>query len=354
MPRRPGGGASPQGSIEAGLRDLVTGEGPDVRRLGRRETPGLDGLMQAAAPPAEWTPETAAAAVIQLAQEALQSIRNPRWRAAGEAAFRIPPEMYAGEDGRSLAQRLVARAARDERAHLIQVKESYRGYWIACAQALAQLLQVTFEALRTDPSGWDRLALTAPSSQPNLVPISFDRTDVLYRFSGRVGVQSTSYRWLTAHDPVDHYNAVGWYYNEPSAPVEIVPLANCELGSAARDLPTGGRTARLEFDRMLNAGEKYFFAYSTVFNSTQPCRPTILYETRGRRMDVLVVRAQFDPTDLPVKCWAFDVELHNEGWQEPGADAPEVIRVGRNGYAEHEFSACRQGRRYGMRWIWAG
>jgi hypothetical protein len=103
---------------------------------------------------------------------------------------------------------------------------------------------------------------------------------------------------------------------------------------------------------MLEPGEQYFFAYVTTFNSDQPCRPTILYEVRGQGIRVLVVRAQFDPDFLPIRCWHFDVEEQSEGWQIPQADAPELLRVAANGYVEHEFFDCVRGRKYGLRWIW--
>jgi hypothetical protein len=142
---------------------------------------------------------------------------------------------------------------------------------------------------------------------------------------------------------------VGWYYNQPDAPVEIVPLANCILESPLRDLPQGGRCGALKFPHSLEAGEKYFFAYTTIFNSQQPCRPVILYEVRGLEMRSLVVRAQFDVNAKPVRCWYFDVEAQNEGWETPGEQAPEVLTVASNGYAEHEFSHCSRGRKYGLR-----
>jgi hypothetical protein len=308
--------------------------------------------MEAASTPAGWTPDVAATAVVQLIIEQLAEITNPRWRAAAEAALRLPADQYEGAVGESLTRRWIKRAELDDHPDPARAKESYRGYWLSCAQALAAKLEAGFERMAQDPASWDRFAKTELHSPPRSLPISFDRTDVLYKFSGKVGIQSTSYRWLTAHDPVNHYDAVGWYFNEPNAPVEIVPLANCEVTTSIRDLPTGGRTTRLDFARTLEAGEKYFFAYSTLFNSSQQCRPTILYEVRGLHMNVLSVRAQFDRTDLPALCWFFNVEAQDEGWQEPEPDAPEVLPIASNGYVEHEFSGCRRGRKYGIRWLW--
>lgn len=352
MPRRPGGGEYPPRSIEAGLRELVMGEGPNVRRLARRESLGLEHLMTVAATPSTWAPDVAAAAVVEVIVEQVQGVANPRWRSAAEAALRLPADSFFGEPGESLAKRWKRRAELDGRPDVEAAKEAFRGYWTACARSLADRLEVVFEEMARDPTSWDRFAKSEPHSPPLMLPISFDRTDVLYRFDGRVGVQSTSYRWLKAHDPVSYYDAVGWYYNEPNAPVEIVPLANCEVNAPIRDLPAGGRTARLSFARTLSSGDEYFFAYTTMFNSSQPCRPTILYEVRGRRMDNLVVRSQFDRAEMPGLCWYFDVEAQSEGWQEPDSDGAQVLEVAPNGYVEHMFRECRRGRKYGLRWLW--
>jgi hypothetical protein len=217
---------------------------------------------------------------------------------------------------------------------------------------LAESLQGRLDELNRSTDGWAVYRTDEPPSPPRSLPLSFDRTDVLFLFSGRRGIQSYSYRWLTAHGPVDHYEAVGWYYNEPDAPVEIIPLANCARKDPYVVLPEGGRLARLEFERTLEPGEKYFFAYTTVFNSDQPCRPTILYEVRGLSMRTLTVRAQFDVEALPSKIWYFDIGIQSNGYHVPDDDAPQIVRVASNGFASHEFSNCEKGRKYGLRWLW--
>lgn len=332
------------------------GEGPDVRRLGRRETAGLKRLMDAAAPPSGLAPEVAAAALLEVIGEQVDLLRNANWRAAASAALRRPPEHYLGVKGASLSQRLITRAEFDrgkdfgEPRAAAAAKEAYRGYWTACAVLLGRELERVFARMAAEPASWDRWIQHVPPNPVLELPISFDRTDVIYTFSGRVGVRSTSYRWLVAHEEVDHYDAVGWYYNEPDASVEIVPVANCVVTTGVRDLPLGGRAARLEFSHLLSRGEEYFFAYSTVFNSQQPCRPAILYEVKGRHMSSLVVRAQFDPAERPAICWYYDMEQQSDGWQEPAPS--EILAVSVNGYVEHEFVDCRRGRRYGLRWRW--
>ena len=329
MPRRPGGGESPRGSVEAGLRDLAKDAGPDIRQLSRGDTESLQGIMLAARTPTGWSREAKATAVLTVIKELVQDLTNPRWKAAGLAAFRLPADQYIGSDCDSLAGRWRA-LARMEGASEREIKdraEAYRGYWMTAANHLAEKVERRLAELNDTPSGWDAYRVGLAPSLPDSLPISFERTDVLYRFRGYQGLQSISYRWLVAHAPVDHYDPVGWYYNDPNAPVEIVPLANCSLDGPLRELPQGGRTGILRFSRTLDKGDRYFFAYMITFNSQQPCRPTVLYEVRGQLMNSLTVRAQFDPAALPRKCWYFDIGAQSEGWETPNASGFTTERL---------------------------
>lgn len=354
MPKRPGGGEPPPESIEQGLRDLVLQVGPDIRKLSRGETVGLQTIMRAARPPDHWPIDVKAAAVLDVIHEALDNISNVRWRSAANAAFRRPAERYLGQSCDSLAGRWKSAALEEgtTEGELAKRQEAYRGYWISAANHLAEAVERQFDNLNRLADGWSQYRKSEPPAPPPSLPISFDRTDVLYRFEGNRGVQCISYRWLTAHADVDHYDAVGWYYNQPDAPVEIVPLANCVLAGPMRDLPQGGRSGTLKFERTVHAGEAYFFAYMTCFHSEQPCRPTILYEVRGLSMRSLIVRAQFDVAALPIKLWSFEVEAQDEGWEIPEDEAPGVLTVGSNGYAQSEYPNCERGRKYGLRWLW--
>lgn len=356
MPRRPGGGEPPRDSIEAGLRDLARDPGPDVRRLGRGDTGGLQAIMLAARTPSDWPREARATAVLTVIQELTQQITNPRWRAAALAALRLPADHYMGSAydslagrWRTLAHREGALSDRDIKRHA----EAYRGYWSTAASHLADTVERRFGELNDSPGAWGMYRVGLSPSLPDPLAISFDRTDVLYRFQGYRGLQSISYRWLIAHAPVDHYEPVGWYYNDPNAPVEIVPLANCTLAGPLRDLPQGGRTGTLKFAHTLDGGEHYFFAYMIVFNSQQPCRPTVLYDVRGQGMRSLTVRAQFDSGAMPYRCWYFDLGAQSEGADVPLEGAPELLDVAPNGYVEHNFEHCLRGRKYGLRWLWS-
>jgi hypothetical protein len=357
VPRRPGGGEPPSDSIEAGLRDLARDPGPDIRRLSRGDTTGLQAIMLAARTPPGWSREAKATAVLTVIQELIQQLSNPRWRAAALAALRLPADHYLGSDAGSLAGRWRTLARREQGQSsdhdIRRLVEAYRGYWSTAANHLSDMVERRFEDLNTPPGGWSAYSVGLPPSPPDPLAISFDRTDVLYRFRKYQGLQSISYRWLIAHAPTDHYEPVGWYYNDPNAPVEIVPLANCSLAGSLRDLPQGGRTGTLKFARTLYSGERYFFAYMIVFNSQQPCRPTVLYDVRGQEMRSLTVRAQFDPAALPYKCWYLDVGAQSEGSELPLEGAPELLQVAPNGYTEHSFELCQRGRKYGLRWLWS-
>jgi hypothetical protein len=175
---------------------------------------------------------------------------------------------------------------------------------------------------------------------------------VLYEFNGNRGVQATSHRWLRAHEPVDHYDAVGWYYNEPRAPVGIIPLANCTSEGTPHELPRGGVLARLQFSHLLRPGEPYYFAYITRFNSDQPCMPTVLYEVRGKEMRNLTVSLQFDTRAMPLQICYFDLGAQDSGWEWPEDGAPQWLEVAPNGFIQHSFEVCLQGRQYGLKWKW--
>jgi hypothetical protein len=354
VPRRPGGGESPRGSIEAGLRDLAKDAGPDIHQLSRGDTDSLRGIMLAAHLPEDWPQDAKATAVLAVIQELAGEIANPRWKAAALAAFRLPADQYAGPEYDSLAGRWRGRARMDGVSeHEIKDRsEAYRGYWVAAANHLAEKVERRLQDLNKASGGWEAYRVGLLPSLPPSLPISFDRTEVLYRLRGYRGIQSVSYRWLVAHAPIDHYDPVGWYYNDPNAPVEIVPLANCSLDGPLRDLPQGGRTGTLKFSHTLDQGEHYFFAYMIVFNSQQPCRPTVLYEVRGQEMRSLTVRVQFDPEAMPDKIWYFDIGAQSEGWETPPDGAPVLLDVALNGYVEHSFGSCQRGRKYGLQWLW--
>jgi hypothetical protein len=219
VPRRPGGGVSPPESIEAGLRELVRDAGPDIRKLTRSGHEGLRVLMEAARVPPEWLSDAKAAAVLTVIQELVEELSNARWRSAALAAFRLPADQYQGPDFDSLTSRLRAAAQREGVAPVDMKRrlETYRGFWTSAAVQLAQNIERRLEELNDTSPGWLQYRTAPPPSPPRSLPISFDRTDVLYRMDGYRGIKAISYRWLTAHAPVDHYEAVGWYYNHPGA-----------------------------------------------------------------------------------------------------------------------------------------
>jgi hypothetical protein len=336
------------------LRDLAKDAGPDISQLSRGDTESLEAIMLAARTPVDWPREAKATAVLTVVKELIEELTNPRWKSASQAAFRLPADRYTGSEFDSLAARWrgLGRIEGASEHELKDRAEHYRGYWVAAANHLAEKLERRMAELNGTSGGWEAYYVGLPPSLPDSLPVSFDKTDVLYRFQGYRGLQSISYRWLVAHAPVDHYDPVGWYYNDPNAPVEIVPLANCALDGPLRDLPQGGRTGTLKFSHTLDKGERYFFAYMIIFNSQQPCRPTVLYDVRGREMRSLTVRAQFDPEAIPHKCWYFDIGAQSEGWGVPPDSAPIVLDIPINGYVEHSWESCQRGREYGLQWLW--
>lgn len=351
MPRRPGGTPSP---VEGGLRKLVLGAGPSSQNLLRDHSREVQAIMHAAQPPPDWSLDDKATAILSVIYDAIHEITNPRWRSATLAAFRVPFDQYRGPANDSVAARWRELARRDG-AHGKQIEENvekYRGYWMTAAHHLAKDIERRFRLLNNSPDGWKPRRPTGPQPPPLDLPISIDRSDILYTFDGYRGTQSYTHRWITAHGDCDHYDAVAWYFSQPDAPVEIIPMANCELDGPLRDLPMGGRCGTLKFARTLHAGDKYFFAYATKFNSDLPSRPTILHEARPLSMRSLTIRAQFDVPAIPTKCWRFDAGIQIEVSRVPEDDAPELLEVASNGYVEHTFDTCERGRKYGIRWLW--
>ncbi len=54
--------------------------------------------MRLAQPPAHWSLEDKATAVLNVIHDAINEITNPRWRNATLAAFRLPRDRYRGID----------------------------------------------------------------------------------------------------------------------------------------------------------------------------------------------------------------------------------------------------------------
>lgn len=358
MAANPRGGAS-EGSIEDGLKNLVQFAGPNVRELSEGAKEGYKAILAAAHVPEDWTVDAKASAVLTVIQEAVDEIRNANWRLAARAAFRLPATDYVGPECDSRESRWKALAQREGYTTQADVRkriENYRDYWRNAVPRLAADVERRLGELSRLPDGWQRFRTDPPlppgSPLPLSQPISFDRTEVLYEFRGACGIQATSHRWLRAHEPVNYYDAVGWYYNEPRAAVEIIPLANCTSDGVIHELPRGGVTGRLHFSHALEPGEQYYFSYITRFNSDQPCMPTILYEVRGREIRDLTVRAQFDMRSVPQRICYFDLGAQDDGWEWPEDGAPEWISIAPNGFVEHRFEVCHRGRQYGLKWIW--
>ncbi len=356
MASRPVGGETAPVLLEAALRALVVDAGPSVRKLVRNESEGSRVIMGAARTPPSWAPEDKASVILGVLGAVVDGLTNRRWKRTAQAALRLPAERYRGPEFDSLMARWRALAQEDAEREGLSVEEladRYRGYWRnSLAPHLARALHVRIMQLN-EGDGWRRLrGEKAAHVAPAALALSVERQEVLYQFDGRRGVQSMSQRWLVAHGPVEYYEPTGWYYSDPDAAVEIVPLANCQLEGSYELLPQGGRTTRLRFSHRLREGERYYFAYTTRFNSDRDCRPTILNEIRSVRTDLLTVRAQFDPSLIPVRCWYFDIAVQSDGWRVPPDGASELLTIASNGYVEHEFHDCQHGRMYGLRWTW--
>lgn len=310
--------------------------------------------MIAAEVPHDWPDEVKAGTVLTVIHELIEQMDNPRWRAAAQAALRLPADRYLGGQFDALSRRFL-QVADDEGYAGSQAKEraeAYRGYWITGAKRLADALGSRLSDLNRDPDGWSAYRLDMPPRPPAYLPITFDRTDVLYRFEGRRGVQAITYRWITATKELTYYPAIAYYYSDPDGPVGVTPLANCSTDGQLFDLPEGGRAAKLSFGRTLAPGESTFFAYTTTFYSDRDCRPIISYECKGASARQFFLRAQFDPECLPRQCWRYDMRAFDLEHRLPAPDDPRTLQIGGNGYVEVSFPYFEPGHKYGMGWLW--
>ena len=166
MPRHPGGGGTPPAdSVEEGLRMPVRDPGPDIRKLSRAEAGGLHTIMHLTLVPESWMLTRKAAAVLTLIHECIAELKNPRWKAAAKAAFRIPADQYVGTEFDSLASRFksVARGEATTEEHIKARSEDYRGYWVTGPNTWPTLWRTGSRTSTVHPSNG---TLTGPMSPP--------------------------------------------------------------------------------------------------------------------------------------------------------------------------------------------
>ncbi len=279
VPRHPGGRIPPEDSIQRGLIDLGDGRGADVRRLNQPETPGLAAILGLVEPKPEldWSAEQKARGALVEIRTLLEAMRYENGRRAAMAAYGWPEAGYTGLSTRT--QRWKAAISREEgisgdsahppeRRHVQRRLDCCGGFFRNAAAKLAHDVERRFIALNETERGWETHRPGDPTALPSPpIPVEAERVDVLFCLRGRVGTDHFVYREIRALQPLDGIDAVGWYYNDPDAQLDIEPLLNCTREGILRDLARGGRVATLKFVRSLAVDERYCYAYVVRYNS---------------------------------------------------------------------------------------
>jgi hypothetical protein len=201
--------------------------------------------------------------------------------------------------------------------------------------------------------GWEQYAegYTPLKEDPPGGPFKFTRYHMLFRLADRVGIECITYRVMQAlSDGVDSYRAVAWYYSDPEADVQILPVANCEVGDL-EPLEKGGAAAILRLPHALRRNETCFFASKVIYHSERESTRIVSHEVRSHSVDKLTIGIQFDPEAPPSSVWHYSGG-REAGMKRPQGDSSDFLRMSELGFISHDFLKCLNGRRYGIQWDW--
>jgi hypothetical protein len=332
-------------AVGAALTELSRGEGASVERVMSSAGRPLRDLAQF---PAAWPVDLQSRALIKLLDESITRLPDARQRQSTRVVLALDPDFPGDSANQRLLRLLAARPGQAESTRAL------RDYWYRARADLASILGEMIHEANTRGS-WEKFRGSSARfvSDASAPPLHFDRCDVLWRFQGRVGIEQTTYRWVTAlADGVDRYDAVGWYYSDPRAVVTIQAIANCEVGEIRR-MRRGGSRATLMLPRRLMSGESCFFASRVLFQSSEECAPIVSHEVRANGVGRLVMRIQFDPDDPPQRPWCFNSATETDVESESAEDPDGRLEISALGYVQADFRDCLHGRRYGVAWQWA-
>ena len=132
--------------------------------------------------------------------------------------------------------------------------------------------------------------------------------------------------------------------------MEIADTINCEIGERTTSKADSGQwllTAELLLPAPLDIGESCFFANTVLLSEFgAPLKeedPTeyVGFTVTGQRADRVELRLQFEPNDLPSKCWIFPGGPELDKWKEPAADSGRIISPSRLGFIDYPISRSR-------------
>ena len=336
-----GGQANVPETPQEALSALASGEGATPEQIA---SPLGRPLRDLAYVPPQWPWNVEATAIRNVISEVVESLADAHNREAARAQLGLAPQ-YSSHDPAQRMETLLASGAFDP--------ERISAYSQQIYPALAQMLRERLLQLNST-GGWLEYAAGYSPPEEEIVsyPFKFERYHMLFSLAKRVGIECTTYRVLRAlDDGVSSYKAIAWYYSDPEAAVEVIPIANCRVASIEPQ-EDGGAAAVLELPHPLRRGETCFFASKVIYHSSRETTRIVSHDVRSQSVDRLTIGIQFDMDAPPFSVWHYtgDGEV---GMRRPSPDSNSFLPMSELGFVSHKFRACKHGRRYGIQWDWS-
>jgi len=334
--------ATPQEALSA----LAEGQGATPEQIA---SPAGRVLLDLANVPPQWPRHVQATAIRNVLKEVVDGLKDEIERETARAKLGLT-QQYFSHDPEKRIQNLVASGILAS-THLA-AEERPNQEWRDVRPALAQMLIARLSQLNATED-WAQYSegYVAPEDEPISGPYKFTRYHMLFRLSGRVGIECITYRVMQALvDGVDHYRAVAWYYSDPQADVTIQSIANCTVGSL-EPLENGGAAAILALPHALHKDELCFFASKVIYNSERESTRIVSHEVRSQFVDKLTIGIQFDPVVQPSSIWYYSGG-REVGMKRPREGSSDFLPISGLGFTSHVFLDCVNGQRYGIQWDW--
>jgi len=335
-----GGQADVPETPQEALRALASGEGATPEQIA---SPLGRPLRDLAYVPPQWPWNIQATAIRNVISEVVESLADAHHRETARAQLGLTPQ-YSSRDPAKRMETLLASGAL-EPGHTAEYSREIN-------PALAQMLEDRLSQLNST-GDWSKYAAgyKAPTEEVISHPFKFERYLMLFSLRNRVGIECTTYRVLRAlKDGVNSYKAIAWYYSDPDAPVEVIPVANCRVASMEPG-ESGGTAAVLELPHTLRRDETCFFASKVVYRSSRETTRIVSHDVRAQSVDRLTIGIQFDIADLPFSVWHY-AGSRDVGMRRPPPGSNDLLAISEFGFVSHTFHACEHGRRYGIQWDW--
>lgn len=340
MPRGTGSGSSDE-AVYRELLKLGEREGMSASKL---ETSSLLDRMDNW--PESWTLHDRARALSRLIVDCVEGIKQPNHRSAARAALNIAGSEVAGDSAKARWKALAQARLSNE--------TTMRKWWYSAVEALARSVPDRISVVSRE-ADWPKYRTDVVVGDPDftLPPYRFVRVDTTWWLQGRVGTETITHRRIEAlQDGVDAVPTFGRYYSDgqPGA-THLEPLANCELGPV-RNSYRGAYTQVL-LPGPLAAGDEAYYSFRIRYTSQEDCEPVVAYDVTAQSVGLFVARLQFDPAELPARCWFFRARTPTEAVTPPEpSDTSRDVPVNRLGYCEKRFSNCSFGVTFGLAWDW--